>query len=97
MNNNQPSPEKLETLYPERSYADLARMYPWANQTYYQLSEDEKMYRTVYPKINPFMNNKIQVMMSNFVTGIPPEGMKELNPQLMKAIGRTGHLANAPF
>ena len=97
MNKNQPSQEKLETLYPERSYADLARMYPWANQTYYQLSEDEKMYRTVYPKINPFMNNKIQVMMSNFVTGIPPEGMKELNNKLISAINRTNAMISTSF
>ena len=55
------------------------------------------MYRTVYPKINPFMNNKIQVMMSNFVTGIPPEGMKELNNKLISAINRTNAMISTSF
>ncbi len=64
---NQPTPSQLETLYPERSYIDMQKMYTWANQSYYQLSADKKMYSTVFFKINPFNGNKIQPMISNFI------------------------------
>ena len=98
MNMNQPSAEHLSNLYPDRTSLDIRNIYPWANQSYYKIDEDNPdSYRTVYLKVNPFNNNQIQPLWSNSVIGIPPEGMKELNPQLMKAIGRTSHLANAPF
>ena len=48
-------------------------------------------------KINPFNGNKIMPMMSNFVTGIPPEGMKELDPKLINAIGRTNAMVSTSF
>ena len=48
MNINQPTPSQLDTLYPERSYMDIQKMYPWVNQSYYQLSADKKMYRTFF-------------------------------------------------
>ena len=55
------------------------------------------MYRTIYLKINPFNGNKIMPMMSNFVTGIPQEGMKELDPKLINAIGRTNAMVKYIF
>ena len=97
MNINQPSAKQLETLYPERNYMDIKRQYPFANQTYYQLSADKKMYRTIFLKINPFNGNKIQPMMSNFVVGVPPDGMKELDPKLINAIGRTNAMVSTSF
>ena len=97
MNINQPTPSQLETMYPERTYMDIKRMYPWADQTYYQLSADKKMYRTIYLKINPFNGNKIQPMMSNFCHGIPPSGMKELDQKLINAIGRTNAMVSTSF
>ena len=97
MNSNQPTPSQLETLYPERTYMDIKRQYPFANQTYYQLSADKKMYRTIYLKINPFNGNKIMPMMSNFVVGVPPDGMKELDQKLINAIGRTNAMVSTSF
>ena len=97
MNPNQPTPSQLETMYPERSYADIQKMYPWANQSYYQLSADKKMYRTIFLKINPFNGNKIQPMMSNFVVGVPPDGMKVLDQKLINAIGRTNAMVSTSF
>ena len=97
MNINQPTPSQLETLYPERTYMDIKRQYPWANQSYYQLSADKKMYRTIFLKINPFNGNKIQPMMSNFVVGVPPDGMKVLDQKLINAIGRTNAMVSTSF
>ena len=97
MNSNQPTPSQLETLYPERNYMDIKRQYPFANQTYYQLSADKKMYRTIFLKINPFNGNKIQPMLSNFCHGVPPDGMKELDQKLINAIGRTNAMVSTSF
>ena len=97
MNMNQPTPSQLETMYPERTYMDIKRMYPWADQTYYQLSADKKMYRTIYLEINPFNGNKIQPMMSNFVVGNVPPGIKELDQKLINAIGRTNAMVSTSF
>ena len=97
MNMNQPTVKQLESMYPERNYMDIKRMYPWANQSYYQLSADKKMYRTIFLKINPFNGNKIQPMMSNFVVGVPPDGMKELDQKLINAIGRTNAMVSTSF
>ena len=97
MNSNQPTPSQLETMYPSRNMQDLQRMYPWANQTYYQLSADKKMFRTIYLKINPFVGNKIMPMMSNFVTGSPIPGMKELDQKLINAISRTNAMVSTSF
>ena len=97
MNMNQPTAKQLESMYPERNYMDIKRMYPWANQSYYQLSADKKMYRTIFLKINPFNGNKIQPMMSNFVVGVPPDGMKELDQKLINAIGRTNAMVSTSF
>ena len=97
MNMNQPTAKQLESMYPERNYMDIKRMYPWANQSYYQLSADKKMYRTIFLKINPFNGNKIMPMMSNFVVGVPPDGMKELDQKLINAIGRTNAMVSTSF
>ena len=75
----------------------IKRMHPWANQTYYQLSAYKKMYRTIYLKINPFNENNIQPMMSNFITGVVPSGMKELDQKLINAIGRTNAMVSTSF
>ena len=84
-------------MYPQRSYADIHKMYPWANQSYYQLSADKKMYRTIFLKISPFNGNKIMPMMSNFEVGVPPDGMKELDQKLINAIGRTNAMVSTSF
>ena len=56
-----------------------------------------QMYRTIFLKINPFNGNKIQPMMSNFVVGVPPDGMKVLDQKLINAIGRTYAMVSTSF
>ena len=56
MNMNQPSAEHLNNLYPDRTSLDIRNIYPWANQSYYKIDEDNPdSYRTVYLKVNHFI------------------------------------------
>ena len=98
MNNNQPTADQLETLYPTRNLQDVKRLQPYANKTFYQKDPDNDFrYRTVYFRVNSFQNNRIDPMFSNYVFGEPISGMEELNPKLLQAVMRTRHLSNSPF
>ena len=98
MNNNQPTADQLETLYPTRNLQDLRRLQPYANKCYYQKDPDNDFrYRTVFFRVNVLQNNRIDPMFSNYIISEPPVGMEELNPKLLQAVMRTRHLSNAPF
>ena len=54
-----------------------------AGQTFYSICPDnEKYYRTIYIRFNPF-TNAMQPMISNPVYGIPPEGMQPINKTML--------------
>ena len=55
------------------------------------------MYRKIFFKINPFNRNKIQLMMSNFVVGVPPDGMKVFDQKLINATGKTNAMVSTSF
>ena len=79
----------------ERTAQDLQR---WSNgmigKVYYEKnSRNEKEYRTIRLHFNPFCN-KLIPQYSNFVEGIPPEGMKPLPPNLLGSLMR--FQANTP-
>mgnify|MGYP001233244254 CR=1 FL=1 len=97
MNNNQPSREKLNRLYPDRNHRDVSNLMPYVNKKFYQYHPQQRnMYRTVFFRRNAF-TNKIHVYYDNFVVGVPPSGMDEVNPRLIQAINRTNHLSDSPF
>ena len=95
---NQPSPEQLNLLYPTRNLQDVKNQHYYANKTYAQKNPDnEFQYRTVYFRVNPMANNRIDPLFSNYCFGEIPPGMVELNPKLLQAVMRTRHLSNSPF
>ena len=59
-----------------------------AGQTFYSICPDnEKYYRTIYIRFNPF-TNAMQPMISNPVYGIPPEGMQPINKTMLASMMR---------
>ena len=59
----------------ERTFQDMTSWQKIIGKTYFQRNERNKDdYRKIYMKFNPFVE-KIQAMYSNFVNGIPPNGM----------------------
>ena len=73
----------------QRTVQDLQQ---WSNgmigRMYYQKNEkNENQYRTVRLSFQPFAN-KIVPQWSNFVEGVPPEGMKPLPPNLLGSLSR---------
>ena len=70
----------------ERTFAEMQRWNKIIGKTYFQKNENNvNEYRTIYMRFNPFAN-KITPAISNFVTGIPPEGMEEINPRMLSAL-----------
>ena len=94
-----PSVDKLNMLYPDRNHQDIKRLYGGvAGKKFWQGHPQQRnMYRTVYFRVNPFANNRIDPMFDNFVIGEPPAGVDELNPKLLQAVMRTRHLSDSPF
>ena len=87
----------LNNLYPERNLGDVQRLQPYANKTYYQLHPDDKnQYRTCYLHVNVFANNRIDPMISNYLVGVPSDGMKPFDPKLHSAVMRNRNII-APF
>ena len=87
----------LNNLYPERTYADLKRLVPYAGKTFYQMDPNNPdQYRTCYMRFNAF-NGKVIPSFSNFVVGNPPDGMEQLAPQLLSAVMRMNSTVAAPF
>ena len=73
----------------QRTVQDLQN---WSNgmigRMYYQKNaKNENEYRTIRLHFNPFAN-KIVPQWSNFVVGVPPEGMKPLPPNLLGSLSR---------
>ena len=59
-----------------------------AGQTFYSLCPDnEKYYRTVFVRFNPF-TNAMQPMISNPVYGIPPDGMQPIDKRVLASMMR---------
>jgi hypothetical protein len=54
---------------------------------YTRCSDDERFYRTVYVKENPF-TMKLQAMVSNAVQGDPPSNLKPIHPLLLRRLLR---------
>lgn len=53
MNNNPPTADQLETLYPTRNLQDVKNQHYYANKTYAQKNPDNDFqYRTVYFRVN---------------------------------------------
>ena len=78
----------------ERTLTDLKNWNPNIHKTFFQTNpKDKNEYRTIYMKWNAFAN-KVQPMYSNYITGIPPEGMEEVNPRLLSSL--TSMQASSP-
>jgi hypothetical protein len=74
--------------YPERNYQDIQRWNPLVGKMFYQTSSDpdkKDMFRTIRMHYNIFAD-KITPQISNWISGIPPEGMKEINPRLLSSL-----------
>ncbi len=83
--------------YPERSYADLKRLVPYAGKTFYEYNpQDSEEYRTIYMHFNVF-NSKVTPMYSNYIKGVPPSHIDALQPRLLSAIMRFNSIPDAPF
>ena len=97
MNINQPSADKLETLYPSRNNQDIARQHWYANKIFYEVHPDNpNMIRTYFYHVNVFANNRIDPKISPFHHGVPTDGMLPFNPALHSSIMRNRNL-DAPF
>ena len=97
MNINQPTAEQLENMYPTRNMQDVMRQHHYANKTFYEINpEDPNQYRTYFYRVNVFANGRIDPMISNYLVGVPPDGMKPLDPKLHSAVMRNRNI-NAPF
>ena len=72
--------------YGQRTMQDMKTLNKHIQKTYFQKHPSNKNeYRTIYMKFNPFAG-KVTPMYSNYVTGIPPEGMEEIHPRLLSSI-----------
>ncbi len=54
---------------------------------YHRCSDDQRFYRTVYVRENPF-TMRLQAMISNPVQGDPPENLKAIHPLLLRRLLR---------
>ena len=87
----------LSNLYPERNYQDIKRMVPYAGQTFWEPNpNNSREYRTVYMRFNAF-TGKVIPMFSDFLVGVPPDGMQRLAPQLLSAVMRMNATKSAFF
>ena len=60
----------------------------YMNNAFFVVCEDNpKYYKTVFMRWNIFTKS-IQPCISNAVYGIPPDGMKEINPRLLAQLQR---------
>ena len=74
----------------ERTVNDFHRLLgnKFKNKVYYRKDPDNpKRYQTVHFFFNVFAN-KLQPQFSNFVEGIPPEGMEEINQRTLSQVMR---------
>ena len=83
----------------QRTIMDFKRITPYAGETFYEINPKNKNeYRTVYMRIQPTLKDFIIApSYANYVVGVPPDGMEELNPRLVSAIMRSRHLSMSPF
>ena len=87
----------LNNLYPERNYQDIKRLVPYAGQEFWEPNpNNSREYRTVYMRFNAF-TGKVIPMFSDFVVGVPPDGMQRLAPQLLSAVMRMNATKGAFF
>lgn len=69
-----------------RTYLDMKQWNPNIGKTFYELHPNNKdQYRTIYVHWNAFQNC-IRPMISNYVTGEPPEEMQPMHPLLMSQL-----------
>jgi len=73
----------------DRTFLDMKQWNPNIGKTFYELHPtDKNQYRTYYIRWNAFVN-AIRSFPSNYVTGVPPEGMEPMNPYLLRQINST--------
>jgi hypothetical protein len=72
----------------ERTQLDNQRWNSMIGKTFYALCPDnEKYYRSIYVRHNPFSNH-LQPMISNPVYGVPPEGLEPISPLMLNRLMR---------
>lgn len=74
---------------PERSVHDFHRLTGNKyKQVYYQTNPDnQNQYRTVHWRFDIFANRPI-ASFTNYVEGVPPDGMPEMNSKMLAAANR---------
>ena len=71
-----------------RTYLDMKMWDKNIGKTFYQTHpQDKNQYRTVYIMWNAFVNAP-RPMISNFITGTPPDGMEPINPLYFSKLNR---------
>lgn len=72
----------------DRTFLDMKQWSPHIGKTYYELHpKDKNQYRTYYIRWNAFMNS-MHSFPSNYITGVPPEGMKPMHPMLISQLNK---------
>jgi len=72
----------------ERTQLDNMRWNSQIGKVYYHICPDnEKYYRTIHIRHNPFSNTLVPSL-SNPVYGVPPEGLEPINPLMLNKLMR---------
>ena len=71
-----------------RTFQDMKNWDKQIGKIYYELSSDDKSFRTIRVAWNPWMNCKVP-QTSNWIQGTPPDDMPMAPPNLLSNLRRT--------
>tara|TARA_Y100001968_G_C18940836_1_gene518629 strand:- start:247 stop:498 length:252 start_codon:yes stop_codon:yes gene_type:complete len=73
-------------MYSGRTFQEMKQWDKTIGQTFYEINpKNDKEYRTVRVVFNPFTSSK-QGQTSNYIVGVPPDGMQPLSPLMARQL-----------